>query len=142
MSISQDSSQKEANITITRAASRHIRNQLTQTQAAFLRLGIKESGCNGFMYMLDFLETPETDDHCYDFGDDVRVCVRDADLELVAGTEVDMITQGLNSALVFKNPKATSYCGCGESFAVGAAPATPGAADDLTDEVATDVGNS
>jgi len=142
MSISQDYSQKDANIAITPEANRHIRNQLTQTQANFLRLGIKESGCNGFMYMLDFLETPEADDHCYDFGEDVKVCVRDADLELVAGTEVDMITQGLNSALVFKNPKATSYCGCGESFAVGTPPATPGTSDDLIDDLATDVGNS
>ena len=142
MNNSENASQKEADITITPEAGRHIRNQLTQTQAGFLRLGIKESGCNGFMYMLDFLETPEADDHCYDFGDDVRVCVRDADLDLVAGTEVDMITQGLNSALVFKNPKATSYCGCGESFAVGAPPATSGAPDDLIDELATDVGNA
>jgi hypothetical protein len=29
-----------------------------------------------------------------------------------------MVTQGLNSALVFKNSNATSYCGCGESFAL------------------------
>ena len=30
-----------------------------------------------------------------------------------------MVTEGLNSALVFKNPQAQSYCGCGESFALG-----------------------
>jgi hypothetical protein len=29
-----------------------------------------------------------------------------------------MVTQGLNSALVFKNSNAQSYCGCGESFAL------------------------
>ena len=37
---------------------------------------------------------------------------------MVDGTEIDMVTQGLNSALVFKNSNATSYCGCGESFAL------------------------
>ncbi|MEM7000976.1 MAG: hypothetical protein AAF529_09320, partial [Pseudomonadota bacterium] len=44
------------------------------------------------------------------------------DQGMILGTEIDMITEGLNSAMVFKNPNATSYCGCGESFAVGGAP--------------------
>ena len=105
-------------LSITDAAGQHIRNQLQQTQAEYLRLGVKESGCNGYMYMLDFLESPESEDQCFEFGEGVRVCVRSADLELVQGTEVDMITEGLNSALVFKNPRAVSYCGCGESFSV------------------------
>jgi hypothetical protein len=56
-------------------------------------------------------------------------------------TEVDMITEGLNSALVFKNPRAVSYCGCGESFAVGTGPdgADSGETVDVGD-LATDVG--
>ena len=109
---------EQPNITITDSASAHIRNQLQQTQAQYLRLGVKESGCNGYMYMLDFLDNPASDDACFAFGEGVRVCVRHADMELVTGTEVDMITEGLNSALVFKNPRAVSYCGCGESFSL------------------------
>ena len=35
---------EQPNITITSAASQHIRNQLQQTQAQYLRLGVKESG--------------------------------------------------------------------------------------------------
>jgi len=126
-----------SDITITPTASRHIRQQLAQTQAHYLRLGVKESGCNGYMYLLDYLESPAADDECYDFGEGVRICVSRKDMSLVSGTEVDMITEGLNSALVFKNPHATSYCGCGESFAVG--PATSAASVDASD-LATDVG--
>jgi len=126
-------------ISITESASQHIRKQLQQTQARYLRLGVKESGCNGYMYMLDFLEEPASDDECYDFGDDVRICVRAADMQMVTGTEVDMITEGLNSALVFKNPRAVSYCGCGESFAVDGAPADT-ATDSRVDDLATEVG--
>jgi iron-sulfur cluster assembly accessory protein len=129
---------EQPNITITSTASKHIRNQLQQTQAQYLRLGVKESGCNGYMYMLDFLDDPATDDQCFDFGDGVRVCVRSADMELVNGTEVDMITEGLNSALVFKNPRAVSYCGCGESFAVDAS--RTGEAGNTVGDLATDVG--
>lgn len=128
-----------AKISITPAAGIHIKNQLQITQAQYLRLGVKESGCNGFMYMLDFLESPQANDHCLDFGDGVRVCVNKDDLAMVEGTEVDMITEGLNSALVFKNPNATSYCGCGESFAV-AKDADTGASDQ-DDESTSDISN-
>jgi len=127
-----------ANISITPTASSHIRGQLQQTQAQFLRLGVKESGCNGYMYMLDYLESPAQDDACFDFGEGVRICVSQADMEMVEGTEVDMITEGLNSALVFKNPNATSYCGCGESFAVAATENAEPSVD--ASGLATDVG--
>ncbi len=128
-----------ANISLSESANHHIRKQLDLTQAKYLRLGVKESGCNGYMYMLDFLEKPASNDIVHEFANDVAVCVSKTDLEMVSGTEVDMITEGLNSALVFKNPKATSYCGCGESFAVGGAPSE----QDLDPgELGTDVGHS
>jgi iron-sulfur cluster assembly protein len=132
-----------ANITLTPAASAHIRNQLNLTQANYLRLGVKESGCNGYMYMLDFLEAPGANDECFDFGENVQICVDAEVMAMVEGTEVDMLTEGLNSALVFKNPNATSYCGCGESFAVadeqdsGTDPSAASAVD-----LATDVGTN
>ncbi|MEM7079547.1 MAG: iron-sulfur cluster assembly accessory protein [Pseudomonadota bacterium] len=109
-----------ANITVSPSAHAHIARQLAQTQSSYLRLGVKESGCNGYMYMLDFLDDPTGDDHCIDVAHDLRICVRTSDLALVEGTEIDLLTQGLNSALVFKNSHATSYCGCGESFALAA----------------------
>lgn len=127
-----------ANIQITESARKHIKHQLDLTGAQYLRLGVKESGCNGYMYMLDFHESLAPTDHCFEFGDDVKLCVHAEDLNMVRGTEVDMITEGLNSALVFKNPNATSYCGCGESFAVGGAPATQSDAD--LGDLATNVG--
>ena len=111
--------QTDLAISISPNAMTHIARQLSQTGSNYLRLGVKESGCNGFMYTLDFLESPEPGDASMEFEGDIRLCVAASDLELVQGTEVDLITQGLNSAMVFKNPKATSYCGCGESFALG-----------------------
>ncbi len=105
-------------ITVSERAQEHIRVQVQQTRTNFLRLGVKESGCNGFMYTLDFLETAESNDHLLEVNDGVIVCIKDQDLRLVNGTEIDMVTQGLNSALVFKNSNAASYCGCGESFSL------------------------
>ena len=51
--------------------------------------------------------------------EDVTVVVRRIGLgTLVQGTVIDYVTEGLNSALTFKNPNATAECGCGESFSV------------------------
>ncbi len=127
-------------VNLTPTAAAHIARQLTLTQASYLRLGVKESGCNGHMYVLDYLQQPAEDDLCFDFEQGVKICVSQSDTQMVDGTEVDMITEGLNSALVFKNPKATSYCGCGESFAVGGAPEDNHAVDPNVSELATNVG--
>ncbi len=70
------------------------------------------------MYTLDFIDAPGDDDQAYDVGGSVTLYVRKQDVPLVEGTEVDYVTEGLNSSLKFKNPNATTYCGCGESFAV------------------------
>ena len=122
-------------ISVSQRAHAHIRNQVEQTQSRYLRLGVKESGCNGFMYTLDFLEDAEASDHLVTVNDDVIVCINEQDLALVDGTEIDMVTQGLNSALIFKNSNATSYCGCGESFAL---VKDAEAAGDASSELATD----
>jgi len=105
-------------ITVSPKACEHIRKQVELTRSSFLRLGVKESGCNGYMYTLDFLEDTSTDDIQFEVADGVNICIHKEDVKLVAGTEIDMVTQGLNSALVFKNSNAQSYCGCGESFAL------------------------
>lgn len=119
-------------ISVSQRAQAHIKTQVEQTQSRYLRLGVKESGCNGFMYTLDFLEDAETNDHLVTVSDHVTVCINEQDLALVDGTEIDMVTQGLNSALIFKNSNATSYCGCGESFAlIDDADEPLGAASDL-----------
>lgn len=128
-------------ITVSQRAQAHIRDQVAQTRSKFLRLGVKESGCNGFMYTLDFLEAAEANDHLLPVSSGVTVCVKDQDLALVDGTEIDMVTQGLNSALVFKNSKAASYCGCGESFALVESQDAANATD-LTDDLAIDATQS
>lgn len=106
-------------ITVSPAALAHLRKQVAGSGQPHLRLGIKESGCNGFMYTLDFIEAPADGDHAFRLDDGLTLYVGDDDLPLVQGTEIDYVTEGLNSSLKFKNPRASTYCGCGESFAVG-----------------------
>ena len=104
-------------ISVTRAARKHIADQITKSGRRFLRLGVKESGCNGFMYTLDYIDAPAEDDQHFDL-DSLDVYVKSSELPLVLGTEIDFTVEGLNSSLKFKNPNASSYCGCGESFSI------------------------
>ena len=104
-------------ISVTEPARSHIAAQIARSGRRYLRLGIKESGCNGFMYTLDYIDGPEPDDRRFEF-DSLEVYVKRADLPMVLGTEIDYTVEGLNSTLKFKNPNASSYCGCGESFSI------------------------
>ena len=76
------------------------------------------------MYTLDFLNEAAPDDIQVAVDNSINICIRQEDLSLVDGTEMDLVTEGLNSSLVFKNSRAQSYCGCGESFAMNDAAFT------------------
>ena len=104
---------------ITSSAQDFIRNQMRGQQAHFIRLGVEESGCNGFMYTLDFTQSPENEDLLVEVSNDLNVLVSPDKAELVRGTCIELEIEGLNSNIVFKNPNAFSYCGCGESFSLG-----------------------
>ena len=105
-------------ITVTDTASAHIRGQIAASGHQHLRLGVKESGCNGYMYTLDYIDKPNNEDRHFEVDEGLVLFVSAHDLPLVSGTEVDYVTEGLNSALKFKNPNAESHCGCGESFSI------------------------
>ena len=104
-------------IALTSAAKKHLLAQIARSGRRSLRLGVKESGCNGFMYTLDYIDAPAADDDHFEI-DSLDVYVKHSELPLVLGTEIDFVVEGLNSSLRFKNPNAESYCGCGESFSV------------------------
>ena len=104
---------------VTSSAQDFIRNQMRGQKAQFIRLGIEESGCNGFMYTLDFTKSPEDEDLRIEVSNDLSIFVSPDKAELVHGTYIDLEIEGLNSNIVFKNPNAFSYCGCGESFSLG-----------------------
>ena len=104
-------------ISVTPAAARHIAGQIARSGRRYLRLGVKESGCNGYMYSLDYIDAPAADDRRFEI-EGLEVYVSREELPLVVGTEIDFSVEGLNAALSFKNPRAASYCGCGESFSL------------------------
>lgn len=81
-----------------------------------LRIGVKGGGCSGMTYVLGFDQPKENDRHFEVAG---ITCIMDKSHELyLYGMEVDW-QDGLNNrGFTFKNPNASSTCGCGTSFAV------------------------
>ena len=79
-----------------------------------LRVGIKNSGCAGVAYTMDYVTEPVAgDDHVADKGVDVWVDPK-ASMFLL-GTVMDFEESRMSSGFTFKNPNQTGECGCGES---------------------------
>ena len=105
-------------ISMTQPAADRVKTHLgARGRGIGLRLGIKKTGCNWFAYVVNYADTVEEDDVVFeDHG--IKVVVDQKSLELIDGTEVDFVKQGLNEAFSFRNPNVTGECGCGESFSV------------------------
>ncbi len=81
-----------------------------------LRVGVKGGGCSGMTYILEFDEIKPTD-QIFDEGSFSFIMDKSHGIYL-QGMEVNW-EGGLNSrGFTFKNPNASSTCGCGTSFAV------------------------
>lgn len=105
-------------ITLTDSAAERVRDYLARRGGGIgLRLGVKQTGCSGFAYVINYADRIEDDDVVFEH-EGVTVVVDRESLPLIDGTEVDFVKQGLNEAFKFRNPKAAGECGCGESFSI------------------------
>ena len=81
-----------------------------------LRIGVKGGGCSGLSYVLGF-DTKKENDQEY-IVEDVSYIMDKSHEMYLYGMEVDW-EEGLNNrGFTFKNPNASSTCGCGSSFGV------------------------
>jgi len=107
-------------ILLTEKAASQIKKIVTESglpaEETRLRVGVKGGGCSGFSYMLDLTEEPrgEMDEELESNG--IKVLVDMKSLLYLDGTEIDFKDEVMQQGFVFKNPNATSSCGCGSSF--------------------------
>ena len=106
-------------VTLTEGAIKQIRSLMAEegfdaTQK--LRVGVKGGGCSGMSYVLGFDHPTEKDKT---FEIEGINCIMNAAHEMyVYGMQIDW-QDGLNNrGFTFKNPNASTTCGCGSSFAV------------------------
>ena len=86
----------------------------SETPVIGLRVGIKNAGCAGVGYTMDYVAEPvKGDDHVTDKG--VNVWVDPKATMYLLGTVMDFEQSKMGSSFTFKNPNQTGECGCGES---------------------------
>lgn len=81
-----------------------------------LRVGVKGGGCSGLTYVMGF-DHQMPDDQVFE-TQGITCIMNKAHEMYLFGMEIDW-QDGLNNrGFVFKNPNASTTCGCGTSFAV------------------------
>ncbi len=107
-------------ITLSETAAKEIRDIIQQQELSGegtrLRVGVKGGGCSGFSYMLDLTEEAkgESDEEMESNG--VKILCDMKSYLYLNGVEIDFKDEVMGRGFVFKNPNATSSCGCGSSF--------------------------
>jgi len=107
-------------ITLTERAAIEIKSIIEQqslpASETRLRVGVKGGGCSGFSYMLDLTEEPKSDMDEEMESHGVKILVDMKSNLYLNGVEIDFKDEVMGKGFVFKNPNATSTCGCGSSF--------------------------
>ncbi|HVY58678.1 MAG TPA: iron-sulfur cluster assembly accessory protein [Xanthobacteraceae bacterium] len=113
-------------MTLTETAAERIKGILAnaKTPVAGVRVGVKNGGCAGMSYTLEYAESADPRDEVVE-DKGVRLLIDPKAVLFLLGTEMDYKVDKLSAGFVFNNPNQTSACGCGESVAL--TPAQPDA---------------
>ena len=101
---------------LTDAAAMRIKDVMARTTkpVAGVRVGVKNGGCAGMEYTMEYAEAiKSTDEIVEDKG--VKIFIDPKAVLFLLGTEMDYKTDKLSAQFIFNNPNQTSACGCGES---------------------------
>lgn len=84
-----------------------------------LRVGIRQGGCSGMSYMMDFQDPSQirNDDEVFEYDGFKLVCDPKSMLYLY-GLVLDYSDAMIGGGFQFTNPNAAQTCGCGKSFGV------------------------
>lgn len=108
-------------VTLSDAAAARVREIMAEREKGYLRVGVKNGGCAGMEYVMDYAEAPEPLDEVVE-DNGVQIVVDSKAILFLLGSVVDFETTALHEKFVFTNPNQTDACGCGESVTI--VPAT------------------
>ncbi len=106
-------------VTLSDAAAARVQEIMARAEKPYagLRVGVKNGGCAGQEYVLEYAEAAAPlDEVVEDKG--VRILIDPKAVLFLIGTEVDYEVSTLSAKFVFKNPNQTDACGCGESVTI------------------------
>ena len=111
-------------VTLSDAAAARVKDIMGRAEKPYagLRVGVKNGGCAGQEYVLEYAaEAGPLDEVVEDKG--VTILVEPKAVLFLLGTEIDYEVTKLSAKFVFRNPNETDACGCGESVTIE--PAKP-----------------
>lgn len=106
-------------ITVTESAKQRLKELISEKPLAIgIRLEVSSGGCAGFSYKFDYLYQKNVlKDTIIEYDNLILAIAQDQEF-FVFGTQLDYVDENFSKKFVFKNPNATSNCGCGKSFGV------------------------
>ncbi|KAF8525132.1 hypothetical protein BU17DRAFT_74524 [Hysterangium stoloniferum] len=107
----------KAAMTLAPAAVSRLRSLLTGPTPQYIRIGVRNKGCAGMSYHLEYVDKPDKFDEVVE-QDGVKVLIDSRALFSIIGSEMDWQEDKLSAKFAFKNPNIKDACGCGESFTV------------------------
>ncbi|KAG1769591.1 hypothetical protein EDD22DRAFT_868361 [Suillus occidentalis] len=107
----------KAVLSMTPTAIQRLHGLLNSPTPQLIRISVRNKGCAGLSYHLDYVEKPEKFDEVVQ-QDGVKVLIDSKALFSIIGSEMDWKEDALSSKFVFNNPNIKDACGCGESFTV------------------------
>ncbi|WP_374348150.1 HesB/IscA family protein [Phenylobacterium sp.] len=106
-------------VTLTEAAAARVREIMAKAETPYagLRVGVKNGGCAGQEYVLEYAaEAGPLDEVVEDQG--VTILIEPKAVLFLIGTVIDYEVTKLSAKFVFRNPNETDACGCGESVTI------------------------
>jgi len=106
-------------VTLTERAADRVREIMAKAEQPYagLRVGVKNGGCAGQEYVLEYAVAADPlDEVVEDKG--VTILVEPKAVLFLIGSEIDYETSTLSAKFVFHNPNETDACGCGESVTI------------------------
>jgi iron-sulfur cluster assembly protein len=106
-------------VTLSDAAAARVKEIMDRAEAPYagLRVGVKNGGCAGQEYVLDYATAADPlDEVVEDKG--VRILIEPKAVLFLIGTEIDYEVTRLASKFTFRNPNQVDACGCGESVTI------------------------
>jgi len=105
-------------ISLSDAACEQLKKALAEAGKKALHLSVREAGCSGLEYVMDYADTPLDSDLVREYDDFYLYVDKDSYAKALAGVEVDYQKDVLSSAFVYRNPNKKGECGCGVSFTI------------------------
>ena len=99
---------RKAAMSLTSAAIDHLRELLTLPEPKFIRVGVKNRGCSGLAYHLEYVDKAGRFDEAVE-QDGVKVLIDSKALFSIIGSEMDWVEDKLNQRFVFRNPNISKF---------------------------------